>query len=137
MEMLAKKVKKELDAIADKGITSSNLETTYKLIDIYKDIKEICVMKENSHSAKEDELSMGYVFDERIERYFKRIKEGMEEYYEGKDRYKDGGTETKMIDGIEVTMCAIFNFIECLLDKIETSQEKEIVKKYVNKIKNI
>ena len=40
MEDLLKRVKKELYAIADKGITSSNLESTYKLIDIYKDIKE-------------------------------------------------------------------------------------------------
>lgn len=42
MEELLRKVKKELDAIGDKGLTSSNLETTYKLIDIYKDIKEAC-----------------------------------------------------------------------------------------------
>jgi hypothetical protein len=42
MEELLRKVRKELDAIGDKGLTSSNLETTYKLIDIYKDIKEAC-----------------------------------------------------------------------------------------------
>ena len=40
MEELLHKVKKELGNIADKGLTSSNLDTTYKLIDIYKDIKE-------------------------------------------------------------------------------------------------
>ena len=37
MDLLLKKVGKELDIIADKGISSSNLDSTYKLIDIYKD----------------------------------------------------------------------------------------------------
>ena len=43
MDALLNRVKRELDVIADKGITSSNLETTYKLIDIYKDIREIVI----------------------------------------------------------------------------------------------
>ncbi len=40
MRDLLEKVEKELEKIGDKGLTSSNLDTTYKLIDIYKDIKE-------------------------------------------------------------------------------------------------
>lgn len=40
MDKLMEKVKKELNNIAEKGLSSTNLETTYKLIDIYKDIKE-------------------------------------------------------------------------------------------------
>ena len=40
MDKLMEKVKKELENIAEKGLSASNLETTYKLIDIYKDIKE-------------------------------------------------------------------------------------------------
>ena len=42
MEELLRKVKKELENIGEKGLSSSNLDTTYKLIDIYKDIKEAC-----------------------------------------------------------------------------------------------
>lgn len=40
MHKLLEKVEKELHNIAEKGISSANLDTTYKLIDIYKDIKE-------------------------------------------------------------------------------------------------
>ena len=35
MQELKNKVKKELEGIGEKGLTSSNLETAYKLIDIY------------------------------------------------------------------------------------------------------
>ena len=39
MEKLCKVVEQELDKIAEKGLTTSNLETAYKLVDMYKDIK--------------------------------------------------------------------------------------------------
>lgn len=39
--LLCEKVKEELAKIAEKGLNTSNLETTYKLIDIYKDIKNV------------------------------------------------------------------------------------------------
>lgn len=41
MEKLLRNVKKELQHIADEGLNSSNLETTFKLVDIAKDIGEI------------------------------------------------------------------------------------------------
>lgn len=163
MELLLNRVKKELDSIADKGITSSNLETTNKLVDIYKDIKEIHEMSEGSYNARggrsqsrgsdgrynDGRYSDGryndgryndynhHPRDERTERYFVRMREGIDDYNEGRNRYRDGGSEQRMIDGIEMTMGAIVSFVECLIDYSETSQEKEIVRKYVNKLKNV
>lgn len=140
MDLLTKKICKELDLIADKGITSSNLETTYKLIDIYKDIKEIESMSSDSYNAKgrgNNRYNDHKPWNERSERYFTRIQEGMDDYNEGRIRYKDGSSENRMIEGIEMTMGAVVNFVESLIDYAETSQEKEIVRKYVNKLKNV
>ena len=39
MEKLCKVIEQELDKIAEKGLTTSNLETAYKLVDMYKDLK--------------------------------------------------------------------------------------------------
>lgn len=39
MKKLCELVEKELEKIAEKGLTTSNLETAYKLVDIYKDLK--------------------------------------------------------------------------------------------------
>ena len=157
MEMLLKKVSKELDTIADKGITSSNLDTTYKLIDIYKDIKEISKMENEERNGSHrmegdgrgsyndkyyierfnDSERWRYPTDERTERYLTRMREGMSDYNAGRMRYREGGNENRMIDGIEMTMGAVINFVEALMDYAETSQEKEIIRKYVNKIKNV
>lgn len=49
MEKLCNLIRDELDKIADKGLTTSNLETAYKLVDMYKDLKDAeyrCVKKE-------------------------------------------------------------------------------------------
>lgn len=134
MDALLNRVKRELDVIADKGITSSNLETTYKLIDIYKDIREIECMEGTSSDT---ETKRTHYTDERTERYLTRMNEGMSEYKEGCTKYRDGGSEARMIDGIEITMGAVLNFVESLMDYAETSSEKDIVRKYVNKLKDI
>jgi hypothetical protein len=134
MDALLNRVKRELDVIADKGITSSNLETTYKLIDIYKDIREIECMEGTSSDT---ETKRTHYTDERTERYLTRMNEGMSEYKEGCAKYRDGGSEARMIDGIEITMGAVLNFVESLMDYAETSSEKDIVRKYVNKLKDI
>lgn len=40
MEKLCGLICEELDKIADKGLTTGNLETAYKLVDMYKDLKD-------------------------------------------------------------------------------------------------
>lgn len=156
MEELLRKVKKELDAIGDKGLTSSNLETTYKLIDIYKDIKEACYYEDQvgksldrddryrggtyhdgRRTDREYEIRSYYPSDSKHDRYLNKMREGMHDYDEGKMRYRDGDSKDRMIDGIEMTMSALVNFVEDLMDFAETSSEKEIVKKYVNKLKSL
>lgn len=143
MEDLLKRVKKELYAIADKGITSSNLESTYKLIDIYKDIKEAEYYEKMSGNMNNVD-KYNYLDDDwntypddRTKRYMRKIKDGIENYSNGRHRYKDGGSNERMVEGIEMTMCAIVDFIEALMDLAETSQEKEIVRKNIDKIKRI
>ena len=75
--------------------------------------------------------------DDRTKRYMRKIKDGIENYSNGRHRYKDGGSNERMVEGIEMTMCAIVDFIEALMDLAETSQEKEIVRKNIDKIKRI
>lgn len=149
MEELKNRVKKELETIGDKGLTSSNLDTTYKLIDIYKDIVEVC--EKEGHSSydmkggryndydidRKEHFNDYYPMDERTGRYYRKMKDGMSDYMEGKRRYRGGDSDQRMVEGIEMTMSAILNFIESLMDIAETPKEKEIVRHYVDKIKKV
>ena len=157
MQELLHKVKKELEGIGDKGLTSSNLDTAYKLIDIYKDIKEAeyyenCNEDKNygrnsgrdSYNAGRDsdrynEYYRGdsYPLSDRDERYFTRMREGIYNYNEGRSRYRDGGSKDRMIDGVDMAMGALVNFVEYMMDNTETSQEKEVVRKHIDKLKKL
>lgn len=159
MEDLLRKVKKELSTIADKGLTSSNLDTTYKLIDIYKDIKEAeyydnCNENPEHYGARDsrgrykgdhdeyhgwhdDDYGRYYPLDEREERYLNRMREALYNYDEGRTRYRDGGSKEKMIDGVDMAMGALVNFVEFMLDNVETAQEKEVVRKHIEKLKKL
>lgn len=150
-DLLKSRVKKELDNIAEKGLSTSNLEMTNKLVDIYKDLCEIDGGGSDMYDARgryrdyDDYDSYNrrggsgsyghYPLDDRTERYLTRMREGMESYDAGRARYRDGGSNERMVEGIEMTMGAIVNFVESLIDIAETSQEKEIVRKYVDRIK--
>lgn len=72
-------------------------------------------------------------FDERLG----RIMDGADEYRYGRSRYQDGGTEERMIDGLEKMMYAICTFVESAIDFAETPQEKEIIRKHIQKLQNV
>ena len=156
MKELLKKVEKELEAIGDKGLSSSNLETTYKLIDIYKDIKEACyyedMVKGDSYDARSRDSRGRYnetyyphtdytynthPLNEREERYLERIRDGIRDYNEGRNRYRDGDSKQRMIDGVDMAMGALANFVEYMMDYAETNQEKDVIRKYIDKMKNL
>lgn len=164
MKELLRKVEKELENIGEKGLTSANLETAYKLMDIYKDAKESCYYEQMIEGGDTFDArgrardSRGRYMDgnydrggyweatgnyghgpmgERTERYMRRMREGMSDYDEGRTRYRDGSSDDRMIQGLEMTMGAIVNFVESVIDYAETSREKEVVRKYIDKLKKI
>lgn len=167
MRELLEKVERELEKIGDKGLTSSNLDTTFKLIDIYKDIKEseyyqhMCEDEKSYDARRRDSRGryMGhdeddydargdrggsrgryntyYPWGEREERYFDRIRQGMDEYAEGRGRYRDGSSQDKMLDGIELAMTALVSFVETLYDHVETTKEKEVIRGHIEKLKKL
>lgn len=165
MHELLDKVEKELEKIGDKGLTSSNLDTTYKLIDIYKDIKEAKyyenMCKEDSYDARrrdsmgrytgdrdtgrystdrdnrDDRYSHYRPWDDRTERYFLKIKDGLDDYSAGRERYRDGASQDRMIEGIEMAMSALVNFVETLYDHTETQREKDVIHEHIEKLKKI
>jgi hypothetical protein len=42
-----------------------------------------------------------------------------------------------MLEGVEMAMGALVNFVEYMMDYAETSQEKEVVRKYIEKMKKL
>lgn len=78
----------EIDKIADKGLSTSNLETAYKLIDMYKDLKTVQAMDEAGYSEEYED--MGTSMARGRGRYARRDSMG---------RYSRTGGGSMMYDG--------------------------------------
>ena len=76
MDRMLEVICDEIDKIAEKGLTTGNLETAYKLIDMYKDLKTVEGMEEYA----EDDYSQarGRVRAKRdsMGRYSRRYDDG-------------------------------------------------------------
>ena len=115
MKKLCELIESELSKIAEKGLTTSNLETAYKLVDMYKDLKnteywetkgeyyDTVLMEmqggysEGNYSMMEDDYSMRGRKRDRMGRYSREDGMGGQSYARGgrrdnRGRYsRDGG----------------------------------------------
>lgn len=75
--------------------------------------------------------------DDRINQHLDRIMQCVDDYQYGRDRYRDGGTQDRMEEGLEKLMYSLCVFIESMCDFAETPEEKEIIRRHIQKIKSI
>lgn len=75
--------------------------------------------------------------DGRMSDHINRIMEGAEQYEYGRERYRHGDNEERMQDGLEKLMYAICLFVESTMEFAESPREKEIIRKHIQKLKNM
>ena len=108
MKKLCELIESELSKIAEKGLTTSNLETAYKLVDMYKDIKnteywetkgeyyDTVLMEmqggysERDYSMMEDDYAMRGRKRDRMGRYSREDGMGGQSYARGGRRDNRG-----------------------------------------------
>jgi hypothetical protein len=78
-----------------------------------------------------------YRGSERMQNHMDRIMDGAEMYEAGRDRYRHGGDEHRMKEGLEKLMYALCVFIESTMEFAESPEEKEIIRKHVEKLKKL
>ena len=164
MDKIKEQVKKELAEIGEKGLNASNIELVGKLVDIYKDIGEIDKeggqemyeygryrdgggyrdgYRDGGYGAYPDYGRRGVPgsgrgrYNGRMREHMDRMMDGMDQYEYGKERYMHGGDEGRVYEGLEKLMHALCMFVESAMDFAETPQEKEIIRKHIDKISKI
>lgn len=161
MHKLRENAEKELKAIEEKGLTSSNLDNAYKLVEIMKGVDKIEMMEqgEGGYSRDREDYSRNrYSRDnydnensyrrgrnQRTGEYMHRPNysrlsgddDDMERYREMKKQYsnaRDGESKDKMLDALEDFMCGIHGMLKQIFRDSDTREEREIVKKYAREI---
>ena len=138
----------EIDKIADKGLTTGNLETAYKLIDMYKDLKTV----EGIEDYSDDEYSRarGRMREKRdsMGRYSRRYEDGNSYNEDGSDYYEKRYMDSKrmyrndhsmaskqsMLSDLEDFMSEMSGKLKELKRDADTPEERETIEKYIKMI---
>jgi hypothetical protein len=170
-QKLKENITKEIESIAEKGLSAGNLPTAKMLLEMKKELIEIeekeqgGVMgmprhRENYREYRDDDEyarrrsyrdnyersgsgggGRGYGgyggYDIRMRDHMDRIMDGAESYEYGRDRYMHGGDEARLQDGIEKLMYALCMFIESTMEFAETPQEKETIRRHLQKLNKL
>lgn len=161
MHKLRENAEKELKAIEEKGLTSSNLDNAYKLVEIMKGVDKIEMMEqgEGGYSRDREDYSRNrYSRDDydngnsyrrgrnqRTGEYMHRPnysrlsgdEDDMDRYREMKKQYsnaRDGESKGKMLDALEDFMCGVTSMVKQICRDADCREEREIVKKYAREI---
>lgn len=140
----------EIDKIAEKGLTTSNLETAYKLIDMYKDLVTVDAMEEGGYSetmsydgdyrggsmrgrgrnAKRD--AMGRYSNDG--RYMDGRSYADERYSQAKMDYrysKTGGSKQEVMESLKEKMTELKEELQGMSRDSDFPEERQMIDKYV------
>lgn len=135
MQKLIDNIQLELEAISEKGLTNSNLDTASRLIDMMKDIKNMEYWAEKEAKIEEDSPAAAAL---RAEMGDKALAHA--EYLEYKKNYrdsKDAAEKQKMLSSLEKHMDSLAAEISDMSRDADCREEREMVRKYINKIQGM
>ena len=142
MHKLEEKVKEKIDEVLEDGITPNNLEYMYKLVDIYKDAKEVeCMNYGNYGNYGRDEygtydgygarrrdsrgryMARGYDTKYRGDDSLDRMAGEYGRYMESRERY--GANDQETDKSFHYMVKALEDFIMVLHEEADTPQQKQ------------
>lgn len=152
-EQICEKVEEQLKKIVEQGITTSNIDFTFKLVDIHKDLAN-----EKYWKVKEEKYMMRGQYGEGYGRRYRgeygrrgvpgtgrgryrgndammEMQESYDEYNEAYDEAMNGnyGAEGGMVKSAEAIMRSVTEIVE-ELSEADVPEVKHIIQKYAKKI---
>lgn len=152
--MMCENLEKEINKIAEKGLTASNLETAYKLIDMYKDLKTIEAMEDAGYSNAYDDGSITYAMRGRSYNdgnsnarrgehyvrghYSRNSADPRERYMSAKESYRysrASGDRQSMLESLDDYMSNMTDKLQDMMQDADTQEERDMIQKYINKVR--
>lgn len=167
MEKLMQHICDELDKIAEKGLNQSNLETAYKLVDMYKDLKEVEMSSGGGYSGnwdgeyserhrdsrgryardggesyakRGDYYVRGHYSRNSADRYGRDRVDPYGRYMDSKASYRSSKSpecKQRLMTTLEEYMDDFSQQMEEMLRDSDCAEERTTIKRYLDKIKNL
>ena len=144
-EKLEKKAEESITKILNEGITTNNLDHLYKLVDIYKDAKEVESMNYGNYGGRnvgydsygrgdyrgyDNYGRSGYDMRYRGEEHIDRMGNEYGRYMESRNRYGAGEETDK---SFHYMVKALEDFIKVLHEEADTPQQKQMLNETLQK----
>lgn len=155
-------VESNLKEVEERGLTTANLQSTSTLLDMQKDIYKIRKQEKEQEEGGEygrrsymgnynEYNNRGYNdgynrgrggYNDYGARGGRRYRDSMNRLMDGVDMYdynkeqqrQYGGRNERVCEGLEAMMYAFCGFIEETMEYAETPEEKEIIRKHLQKL---
>jgi len=153
MYNLCNNLETELKKISDKGITTSNIDVAYKLIDMYKNIKKIEMMEDDGYSGNDSygrhwvrgHYSRDNGYNSAYNGYSSdydrdNSNASYNKYIEDKRRYRSNKTmdcKERMMDSLDSYIDSFTKKMENLAEEADCAEERQTIERYINKIKSV
>ena len=133
-EKLLEKVCEYLDKTANQNLDAADIDYLSKVVDIYKDIKEVQNM--NNYGEYNDYGRRGYDTKYRGESYMDGMRGSYRNYEEARNEYNRGnyGAKEDGLKELEYMMHAAIKFIKMIKEEATSPEEQEIVRKHIAKL---
>ncbi len=146
MKEVAEKAKEKIDSILKEGINTSNLDHLYKLVDIYKDTKEVDNMNYGNYgnyngrgpsrgsygdgygNYGDNYGRRGYDMKYRGEEELERMHNEYGRYQESRYRYGAGEDTDK---SFHYMVKALEDFIKVLEEEADSPQQKQMLREAI------
>ena len=142
----------EIDKIAEKGLTTGNLDTAYKLIDMYKDLKTVEGM-DDYYDDERYSKARGRMRAKRdsMGRYSRRYEDGNSynddsadyserRYMDSKRMYRNDhsmASKQTMIADLEDFMSEMHGKLKELKRDADTPEERDTIDKYIKMLERM
>ena len=139
MDKLINMIKEELKNVEKQGFNANNLETTFKLVDIEKDLYKIQKLEDERYRNKYMELKKdknefkNYDISHYMKGKLQYIMESLEEYECNKEKYGHEKENEEICDSLDRLMYFICLFIKCIKEDVYSEKGKHIIESHLKK----
>lgn len=141
MEETIKRLCEYIEKVGTMNLDATDIDYLYKVVDIYKDLKEVENMNNygnyNGYGNYGEEYGRRGVDSRyRGESYMDGMRDSYRNYEEARNEYNRGnyGAKEDGLKELEYMMHAAMKFIKMVKEEATSPEEQEIVRKHIMKI---
>lgn len=137
MQRMLSEVANEAEKIAEKGLTTANIDAACKLVDMWYKLKKMDGYSQSDSYGNSYGDSYGRHY---VRGHYSRDNDRYNEYMDSKRSYRNthsGDCKAKMVDTLEMYMDDFTKQMEELARDADCQEERDTINRYINKIKRI